>query len=123
MWRWIKDDVGQEVLAFGPGEAHSLSKTKLVDAVYTELNDKLEIAASVWGILYAARAGFVSGGADYVDAAARLRALVPELASAQRELDSIVDIIFTYLDPSPAPKIAQRDQRAMLAKEILSKLK
>ena len=124
-WRWINDGDKSGIM-FDDGGFYGANSAGISDKERVEINNLLEVASSVWGILYTARAAYATGTADYRDACAVLTLLVAELSKAQQQLEKVLADMSTYFVTSPLSGSLARPlplaERVTMAKEAVIKL-
>jgi hypothetical protein len=123
-WRWISDDAGTKIRGAGFDDGTFYAFTGVVpDASRTEAQNNIELRGGIWGILYAARAAFLAGSADYSDACNRLADLIPELFKAQADVEGAIANIFGYLSPGGVDlKLKTTQERISFARECAARL-
>lgn len=89
-----------------------------------EFRKLLEEAGRVYGMLRAARNAFLSGQADYTDAADNARTLLSELDKAATEAYGVAVNVDTFFDPPEVTKHLQGDDLiafAAIAADMIAK--
>lgn len=102
-WKWETNPETKTVELVVGEKRFTLAKDAEADAL--EFAQRYDVARAVFQDLTKARAAFISGMADYEDAAQRLAHLHQEIAKAGSQLTSTVRSLNAFFTP---PEVAQK---------------